>query len=274
MIAHSLRVEGAVVFLHGFMGHPLKTWHQFPRMIRNDSRWRKTDVYFLGYDSVGDSLKTSAFYVAHFLTSISKEGRKAVEQKLVYPDEKPWDEVDNYQTIRLIAHSAGGVVLRLAVLLLVNKEIRAGALDGGSGQNPTPIPNYDPLLLFAPALGGARLAGWIGQAANLFAVKQLMAIKLGRSPSYKELQPGSQVLDEVGTRTIALAQAYPQTSALRAWILWAQSDDIVASVAFDRDTESLLLKADHGTVCKPSPSFDAPFTFATVGEIDDPMVAL
>jgi hypothetical protein len=46
----------AVVFVHGFAGHPLKTWSRMQDLIATDDTWKETDAYFIGYRSTRDEV--------------------------------------------------------------------------------------------------------------------------------------------------------------------------------------------------------------------------
>jgi hypothetical protein len=49
-LSPDVSTETAIVFVHGFKGHHLKTWGRLPEMACADESdfWRKADLYFLG----------------------------------------------------------------------------------------------------------------------------------------------------------------------------------------------------------------------------------
>src|SRR4051794_33600437 len=70
LLSRSDSTVRAAIFIHGFGGHPFKTWDQFPAVILDNPEWADTDAYFLGYSSVSDELSLSAKYVSKFVATI------------------------------------------------------------------------------------------------------------------------------------------------------------------------------------------------------------
>jgi hypothetical protein len=95
-----------------------------------------------------------------------------------------------------VGHSQGGAVIRKAVLEAAKEALRTGTVE------TDPICHAE-LVLFAPAIFGMFLSGWIGFAAATSAWKVVGPI-LSRSPSYKELLPDSLFLARLERETVQL----------------------------------------------------------------------
>ena len=92
-----------LVFIHGFGGHYQKTWGQLPALMASDQRFNYTNFHFLGYDSgVGKYLVADIATLALRLKTISL-----------------W-ECDQ-STIRIIAHSMGGLIVKEAVAIALSE---------------------------------------------------------------------------------------------------------------------------------------------------------
>jgi len=267
LLSTSPTVRKAAIFVHGFGGHPVRTWSLLQDFLTIDPAWRDVDAYFIGYDSVGDETRLSAEYVGHFIREVCPvppdalfTTRCAEEFVRLRPNET------SYDSIELFGHSLGGVVLRIAILELLKKGLAAIGSEEVDG-----LPEdfrkacEASLKLFAPAQGGARISGLKGMAVRMLGVRAIVDIFKGRSPSMQELEPGSQLLQALREDVTYFAERYPAFRALRARIAWAHHDDIVTSMPFRHDVSYTVLDSDHVSVCKPSPKTMAPFVFATKG---------
>jgi hypothetical protein len=269
LISTANDVDVAAVFLHGFGGHPFKTWHRFQELLLASPEWLSTDAYFVSYPSTSEELSLSASYLGHFLEQIcSKDTARSLAQ---FGRAK----ISPYRDLLLIGHSAGGVVVRLAVLDAVKKAIalpdRGKICDESSFLS---LICGAKLRLFAPAINGARVSGTKGRLANTLGIRAMIDIFRGGSASLQELSPDSRLLSALREDTTYFAQEYPDIAVLRARTLWAHIDSIVSAFDYRHDVSWRLLSTSHTTICKPSKTFLAPFIFARQGLADSSMGAI
>ncbi|MFF7251329.1 esterase/lipase family protein [Embleya sp. NPDC008237] len=269
MLAEAPEADRAVIFFHGFGGHPFKTWARMQDLIRSDDDWKGTDAFFIGYDSVTDDIMLSARYVSNIIGQIFPKPPGALFRASVgrmHYQLRP--DGTSYKSLDLVGHSLGGVVLRQAVLLLLKQ-----GLDAGGSPHLADIPNsYSApcsarVLLFAPAQGGVRIAGIAGVLGSIPPFKQFVKIIRGGSPSFQELEAGSQVIQSLREDTTHFAEMYPTLRSLRARTVWAHNDRIVTSLDFRHDTSFTILGTHHQSVCKSSPKFRASFVFVSTGTL-------
>jgi pimeloyl-ACP methyl ester carboxylesterase len=264
------------IFVHGFGGHPFKTWSQVQELIAADDRWKGTDIYFIGYDSIRDEVRLSATYLVRIIRQLCPEPPAGIFS--VRARERTSHlraDITKYESIDLIGHSLGGVVLRVAVLELLGQGLAAADSDEAS-EMPSSyfLPCNARMRLFAPAQGGARISGLKGMVRHVVGFQTLVDLFRGRSPSFQELEPGSQLLDALREDTNYYADLYPNLRSFRARICWAHHDDIVTSLPFRHDVSYTMRDTDHLSVCKPSRDFLAPFTFVYAGALEESEGAL
>lgn len=230
-------VRRAVVFVHGFGGNPTTTFSQMQDLIQVDDSWRGTDAYFVGYDSTDDETNLSAAYLANFIRTIAPQPPSQLFQVFSALVSRSFQVRDPspYESIDLVGHSLGGVVVRAAILQLLEgidadppdtDEEREGELNeliAGCRCN---------VYLFAPAQGGARVAGLAGRTMNIPGLRTIANIFRGGSPTFQELSPGSMLIQQLREDTIHHAEKYPKLTALRASVAWAEKDDIVSRVNY------------------------------------------
>lgn len=271
LLTEEPKPQRAVVFVHGFGGSPSGTWSQMPRYIERDNGWKDTDAYFIGYRSTQDELTLSADYLVGFIHTILPEPTRKLFRVTASKSDKIWlirPEPPRYTSIDFIGHSLGGVVLRSTILKILKQGLDASGSDDASTLDEVPaLACSARLLLFAPAQGGARPAGFIGLLANLPILKQIVALRRGLSASFQELVPDMQVLANLQERTRIYADRYPKLAALRAHIAWAHKDSIVTASSYLHDSEIRIRNTNHKNVCKPGTNFAAPFIFACKGTL-------
>ena len=123
----------AIVFVHGFLGDPTKTWTDFQTLIDvtpvEIPHWERSDLYFYGYRSVGDPIQRNAQLLVEFLRQIFPQpnsewferlidqhpGKALLELARVCLRESPY----RYSNLILIGHSEGGLILRSAIAEIV-----------------------------------------------------------------------------------------------------------------------------------------------------------
>ena len=246
-----------VVFVHGFGGSAVRTWRRFPESGRERAWWREADMLFAGYDSKRDTITGAAHRLRkalpRFYPTVDADlltiGGVAVREPVPEP----------YRELVLVGHSLGGVVVRRALTQAAERWLAEGKPQAGR----------PPLLdaqvrFFSPASGGFRAAGRLGmmRAAPMWPAIEMI---LRRSSAYSDLQPASELLQNLRTRTERLA-ADPDLAALRAHIAWANPEDVVLSERYETDhPDDSIDRTDHSSVCKPRRGYEAPWEFVETG---------
>jgi pimeloyl-ACP methyl ester carboxylesterase len=256
----------AVVFVHGFNGNLRKTWRRFTDLLAPDVPWATTDLYFVGYPSVSESIPTTAAALLGFLDAL-----------LPNPDDvlgEPAAVVrapgaTTYDRLSLVGHSQGGVIVRQAAL--------EASQYAGMSQDTTALTfvRNAGIYLFAPAINGARPSGMKGAALRSFGVGSLARVIFGASPSYAELQQDSNLLRNLRADTIAAA-GVSNHACLSARIIWAADDSVVIpGQPYPADQYSVTLRSvNHSTVCKPTDAYTEPIDFLEDGDVHDSKLRL
>ena len=218
MLTEESEARHVVIFVHGFGGHPFKTWCQMQNLIPSDDSWKGTDAYFIGYKSIQNEVSLSAAYMARIIRDICPEppdnlfrvnARSATYQLRSHKT--------RYESVDLIGHSLGGVVLRAALLELLRQGFAAA---GSSDITKLPTSYWVPcsarVRLFAPAQGGARIAGLKGMIRHTVGFKAFIELCRGSSPSFQELEPGSLLLQALREDINYYADQHPGLNSLKS----------------------------------------------------------
>lgn len=269
----------AIIFVHGYMGHPMSTWSQFQDVaaLSGNSSWNQADLYFLGYRSAALDIRGASEVLLAFLRKLLPTPPRDLFE-IIYQDRllQVRTEVRDYRELYLIGHSLGGVIVRNVIRLGLRDKIRrvppendeadAGALFG-SGTVEYHLANAH-LRLFAPAIGGSRLGGWKGVANSLGAPA------LAWSRSKIELEQSSSILADIRRETERFAARLTKLRAFTAHIAWAGRDDVVAPLEYDfDDVGAYVAEATHTSICKPNRKFLMPIEFIGLDNGDTPVVA-
>lgn len=99
-------VKTAVVFVHGFGGHPGETWGQFPDFIAADPRLAGWDIVSIGYMTALRLDLPGLWASDPDLTKLSLYLRTALTT----------EPLTQYRCIALVAHSMGGLIAQAALL--------------------------------------------------------------------------------------------------------------------------------------------------------------
>src|SRR3954454_20431589 len=175
MMSRDEATDTAVIFVHGFKGHPVKTWNKFNDAIlaARDGEWNCSDIYFLGYNSVlsdiGAATGELTDALIRLLPSPDQSFRGYVTSRAEDDRTVIRESFADYQHLVLVGHSLGGVLVRNVVRqALKDKLNRIRGEDGMIDLNEK-FPEHSLQLvaqsrvkLFAPAIGGARAAGLMG----------------------------------------------------------------------------------------------------------------
>jgi len=266
----------ALVFVHGFAGDAAKTWVHFTEMIQGRSDWwSHSDAYFVGYNSLRCDIRGAAIGLLTFLRSIAPFPPPALFEYERWGARGGFrDSQTKYEDLYLIGHSLGGVLVRQAVRLAVREHVDKQR-QGSSGPLLTPVTaetseaDFVELLkmarlrLFAPAIAGARPSGIKGllQSAGFTGL-------IAWSRSYHELKETSPVLADLRSGTESLAVTFPDATAFRADIAWAERDTVVYAVEYGCDRLGKHVSGvTHTSICKPNPRYRLPVRFVEVDTV-------
>lgn len=256
LLSDAETTDTAAVFVHGFNGHPRRTWGDAWKLISKDPGWKNIDAFFLGYESVTSDLASGAAHVRHFLSHLCAGPPTAL---LAHGSIQLRDPVA-YSKLILVGHSAGGVVVRRAVLDALKHQ-------GNAAETDPHLMLLANLRLFAPAIGGARLSGLIGLLTAVPGLRTGLAVARGASPSFQELMQDSMLLRGLADQTTASANTHPQLPSLRAKVVWASNDAVVSAVDYLHDVGWMVLDETHTGICKVTSTKPQPLTFVLSGSL-------
>ena len=249
-----------LVFVHGFRGRSMESWTEFPTSHSIGEWWRESDLLFVGYDSVRETITG----VAARLRSELPRFYPNLPDELVVAGGVPLREPSAaYEQLLLIGHSLGGLVVRRALADAAQEWLDHRAVNPAASK---PALLDAQVRLFSPASAGFQPAGRLGllkaspgwSGINMY---------LRYSSAYSDLQPGSTLLTGTRSRTEQLVWSNgTEFQALRAGILWANPEDVVISERYDTDfVEAVADGTNHRGVCKPSSSYRTPWVFVERG---------
>jgi pimeloyl-ACP methyl ester carboxylesterase len=246
-----------IVFVHGFMGCSEKTWLQFQTLPDrlSDPWWHDCDLFFYSYDSTGTQLWPNIASLESFLKDAFP---KPEWESLGLQTAGPRKE---YRNIILVGHSEGAVLIRGAILQ------RARSYAAGSKAGLAKRIQQDKLLqagvcLFAPALFGSLICGWMGVLLKSPVLGDLVECYLNKAPAYKQLNENSPILQQIREETIHWATTFPDLNAFKARSLFAVKDSVASIASLSTDFPSEFDPGQtHASICKPSTMYLRPLTF-------------
>jgi pimeloyl-ACP methyl ester carboxylesterase len=256
-------VHTAAIFVHGFKGDAEDTWKSFQRLMYEDSEFDSWDAFYIGYASDREQIGETAFNLAGFVRALypsppEKWFLKQLPQKgsvVTEPIRLRLDET-KYERLVLIGHSQGGVVIRQMVYNEArdaeasNREVCEGLCQAD-------------IALFAPALFGILLSGWMGMVGET-SVWKLASAVLSSSPSFKQMQPKkSPFLANLKRDTEELAvKTADRYRSLGARIAWSRRDKVVESGdRYACDPPFTFFGRGHKFICKPTDRYEEPINF-------------
>lgn len=227
-----------LIFVHGFGGHYQKTWGQLPCLMAEDSGFDHTDFHFLGYDSgVGKFLVADIASLAQRLITI-----------LLHECSQ--------DTVRIIAHSMGGLIVKEAV---------AEVLSYGKAQELSRLRHV--VFCSTPHLGVVK--------ANFFQfmgkhVKELKALGPAILKSHSIWM--SRVVQRIPRLEEDITHERYSLSVIITNV-WATNDKMVTfgnatALTADRD---LTLPGDHSSIVKPRSDKDQVYVDLT-GALSLPLI--
>jgi hypothetical protein len=270
--AGASEIARAIVFVHGFNGAAASTWTDFLSLVGDDNAasrwWQNADLYFYHYrwNSVFQRIGQNSDQLFNFVNHIFPVPPDALF-KVGSISLRPQFR---YRELVLVGHSEGGLLLRKVVLEAANRDKRLDAYLRTKREDRVGEPAPEGLLLgqlrlFAPAIGGEALTGWIGLILN----SSLVAPFLGMSSAKKGLETQSTPIRSAREYTDDWAEHFAM-ECFRAHILWAEHDLVVEPEKYKRDRHCTKSPpgTDHSSVCKPNRKYLRPLQFVEKGVED------
>lgn len=241
-VAWSMRPSrGVVVFVHGFNGAAIRSWADFPVLIRERAEFANWDVIFFGYDGQNTEVASSSADLRSLLDATERpdtlyQSSEALPQaRRKHPS--------SYDRIVLVAHSLGSIISRRAMLDGYNESIPA-----------TWSPKVE-LFNFAPAHGGAKLLSLLSETIGLLDLAVSVAQFANKFIVLRDLKVGSPTVTRLESDTRAAVLA--GRGNLRAIdTVWARNDKVVTNGPFALDPpprpSNVVSGKTHTSVCKPA----------------------
>jgi hypothetical protein len=266
----------AVVFVHGFCGHPRKTWLLFQSLVdelhEEFPAWGIADLFFYGYDAFGPGINLNAEAFVKFLNRIFPVPQRGLFnlkiERLPAALRPAFENVllpipKRYKKLVLVGHSMGAVIIRAAILQYANNKL---ARLNERGRSQKELNNlrmlHADVRLFSPAHFGANPAGWMGVILNLPFIGEFLRAWLQYGQAYGDLSDSNLVLRDLKDQTTLLAETFPSLKALRAKSMWGTGEKIVAVGNYKYDLESEQVSGvSHFEVCKPTSEYKLPLRF-------------
>jgi hypothetical protein len=243
----------AVIFVHGFSGGPTETWTAFQSMIDSHAEqfpyWKSSDGFFFTYGDVLSSIDDSADRFNDFLDLVFP----SLSQEVLDLLPELATQIRAYESLVLIGHSEGAVVIRAAIANAAKKFIL-------HGKKKAPILDAR-VSLFAPAHLGFVPTSWLGAFAALTNILELANIAIAFSTPASEMHDKSLLL-QLKEITERLFQVKPEVPALTAHVLFGSDEHVVVRSEYYQDCRHDPERAkDHRSICKPSADYQRPLGF-------------
>lgn len=242
-------VETAIVFVHGFTGHPFETWTDFHSMMDTHAAefpyWKNADAYFFTYHDVVDSLDDSVDILDRFVASLYPSTQGSLH-KIPSREAVP---TRNYSKLILVGHSEGGVVIRSTIA-------NAGRVHE-SDTAACPMLNAH-VVLFAPAHFGFVPTGWLGALFTLAGIKSIFRFVVAASTPATEMFDKT-VLKQIMDLTRELYLKAEDVPAYTAHVLFGTNERFVVREYYLHDCRHKPEpKKEHSDVCKPNFGYKRP----------------
>jgi pimeloyl-ACP methyl ester carboxylesterase len=255
LLSNDPEVDGAVVFIHGFMGDPHETWYAFQHMTISHATvqtfWSRQDLFFFSYRSFRNGIETSARSLMDFLNLIFPSPPTNILSILGYLRVPPsLASLDSprrvYNRLVLVGHSEGGLVARKAAVLAEKK--------------PCPISKAR-LVLFAPAISGVKPAGFKGMLMKSGPGNWIALPFLTKSFAYRDMT-APEFRNDVINDTLEARKDHADHTGLWAKVIFGSEEDVVTPVKWPGDDQvPEEVGQDHLSICKPTWMYDRPITF-------------
>lgn len=255
LLSDDPEVDGAVVFVHGFLGDPHETWYAFQDMISSHATaqtyWSKRDLFFFTYRSFRNGIETSARSLLSFLTLIfpsPPDDLLSISASVSVPASLGSlnSPARTYSRLVMVGHSEGGLVIRKAVVIAETA--------------PHPISKAR-VVLFAPAISGVNPAGFKGMLMQLRPTNWIALPFLSDSRAYRDMN-SAEFRDDVRNDTLHARGVHKEHTALWAKLVFGSKEDVVTPVKWPDDNQAPEeLGQNHLSICKPKSKYDPPITF-------------
>jgi pimeloyl-ACP methyl ester carboxylesterase len=235
LAAPALPPTAALIFVHGFGGDSIGTWQHVQELVDvspYDAILASSDLFFYDYECTRNKIEKSADRLNEFVTQILRD------RSSIRANQPP------YQSVHLIGHSAGAVVIRQLMLELVK---------------PSKSSQFRTLLLESnPVLFGSAHSGFQHSMAVMLVLQRVPFLDvavavwlLRRGSVYPDLQPDSKVLSSLEEQTKDLWST-AKVPALRPLLAWGKDEQVVNVIDYLRDIRIAYKEdRDHFSICKP-----------------------
>ena len=264
----------AAVFVHGLLGDPVSTWWRFQTLVDEDERsrdfWNHCDLYFYRYDSFGHHVPELSEQLRGFLSLVFPSPSRKIFELAVLPEIReifapgaPFQEPTlpgSYQSLLLVGHSLGGVVIRQALVDFA----AIWKIQAAERLRTEPYLKSG-VRLFSPAIRGFQPTGVRGIIYHYLATHPFVGAVCESLTSLQELKKDSQRLSDLQRDTERFAKEYPWMTALSADLLYA-STDVVYPGRYQCDLpQRTEPDSYHESICKPHSKYPEPLWFAQLG---------
>lgn len=233
-----------MLFVHGFCGDSMSTWHDFQGMLpANSTRCRDSDIVFFGYDSRVTDIARNTKVLLQVLQSLTGNPSQVINLS-IDNDVEARKRKFRFTEILLVAHSLGAVLCRRA-LLEARDKLKKGQKQFGWVNNVR-------MVLFAPAHLGARKLPLIGAGI----VNALTRIDTSVA---SQLAPNSPIIVKLKNDTRQAVSEGDAEYLRAAKVILGAKDMVVENGMYDGDHACITI-AGHGhiSVCKPSGKYRDP----------------
>jgi pimeloyl-ACP methyl ester carboxylesterase len=236
----------ALIFIHGFRGHPITTWSEFKPLLLQDPFYWDYDLFFYNYDSQFTVAQTSGYFLEKLLDEIYETPLALIKESGPRNELERRKKDFKYQKITLVAHSLGAVVSREAQLQAAKHNHKWVELSS--------------LIFYAPAHNGARD---VDNFSRLYMpipifrwfLKSKM-VTLDDLDMTKTTCRLHQLIKEVEQLQVGKTTHYSIAKHVAA----AHHEYVVNNANFLKDPSAVPIPStDHKSVCKPNPDFLPPF---------------
>jgi pimeloyl-ACP methyl ester carboxylesterase len=222
----------ALVFVHGYRGHAIKTWSKFDQMLPARNKAQDYDLFFYGYNCTSSNTTAESTFLCDFLNDLFNSPSRVASDSL--PREAGRGSF-SYQHVVLVGHSIGAIICRRA--LLFARDLKYGWMPSTR------------LVFFAPANNGATISELLKEMSWFRFSKTLINYN---SPLINEVAKGSSFIIQLNQDVInAFNQGAVYLKAKRVVI--AQKEKVVDNNKICViDPNALPVRGTtHTTVCKP-----------------------
>jgi alpha-beta hydrolase superfamily lysophospholipase len=241
----------AVVFIHGFGGHPINTWNNFPSKLAGNPTFEGVDLIFYNYDSLRTQSSVSGVEFSSFINDLTGNANYFLRSIENGPHQiHRRDPAFRHEKIVIAAHSLGAIVTRRAVLNAHLKKYQ--------------WINISSMVLFAPAHKGARKIVEVAKLYFPLALKFVAYTLQFIIQTLDDVDPNDPagLLHELETKTSILQATGNGACTVAHAVVWAKREFVVRNNIFLSDPDGEIVTGKkHTNVCKPAFDFDRPIEF-------------